>query len=87
MRMNSVYWMLYVALRLNNNYHLISYLYYVKYAKLKDRTAFCHVNINLSDLIESDQGKNQIQDTVSLDDKISDECTEILPGLHHHLKE
>ena len=87
MRMNSVYWMLYVALYLDNNYCLISYFYYVKYAKPEDRTAFHHVDINLSDLIESGQDKNQIQDVVFLDDKISDECTEILPGLHHHLKE
>ena len=79
--------MLYVALHSDNNYCLISYLYYVKYAKPEDRTAFHHVDINLSDLIESDQDKNQIQDTVSLDDEIPDECTEILPDLHHHLKE
>lgn len=40
------YYLLYVALRLDHNPRLVSYLYYTKYAKPNGFTIFRHININ-----------------------------------------
>ena len=87
MRQDPVYWMLYVALRPDHNYRLISYPYYTKYAKPGDQTFFRHIDINVSELVRNNRGGYMIQGTVSLDDEEEGQCTQIIPGLHKHIKD
>ena len=47
-----------------------------------DVTHFCYVDINISDYIASGKGGNIIQGSMSLNNKIPDGCTEIIPGFH-----
>jgi hypothetical protein len=87
MRQDPVYWMLYVALRPDKNYRLISYPYYAKYALPGDKTFFRHIDIRVSELIAHSRGANMIQGTVSLDDEEYGQCTQILPEMHKHIEE
>ena len=82
MRQDPVYWMLYVALRPDHNYCLISYPYYTKYVKFGDSIFFWHIDLNLTDLITNNCGGNQIQGMMSLDDEQKDQCIQILSGMH-----
>ncbi len=47
------YWLLYAALRPDRNCKLISYPYYVKYAREEDNTAFFHIDIHVPKYVES----------------------------------
>ena len=82
MQQDPVYWILYVTLQSDHNYHLISYLYYTKYAKSDDSIFFWHIDLNLTDLITNNCGSNQIQGMVLLDDEQKDQCTQILSDIH-----
>ena len=85
MRQDPLYWMMYAALRKDRNADLVSYPYYAKYQRAGDWTYFRHIDINIPDLAKAGRGANQIQGTVSLDDEEEDDCTEIVPGMHHNM--
>jgi hypothetical protein len=87
MRQDPQYWMMYAALRKDRNADIVSYPYYAKYQKEGDWTFFRHIDINIPDLAKAGRGAYQIQGTVSLDEERVDDCTEIVPGMHHHIQE
>ena len=85
-RQDPQYYRLYYALRPNSQQRLILYPYYIKFAVKGDSTAFRYINVNIPSLLESRCGANIIQGSVSLDNKTEDNCTVILPGMHHYLE-
>jgi hypothetical protein len=85
MRQDPMYWMMYAALRKDRNADIVSYPYYAKYQKKGDFTFFRHIDINIPDLAKAGRGAYQIQGTVSLDEEREDDCTEIVPGMHHNI--
>ncbi|KIX06422.1 uncharacterized protein Z518_04398 [Rhinocladiella mackenziei CBS 650.93] len=87
MRQDPLYYILYCALRPDRNTNLVSYPYYAKYARPGDSTAFRHIDLNIKQLAQSRRGASMIQGTVSLDNEEEDDCTIILPGMHHHIDE
>jgi hypothetical protein len=87
MRQDPKYFAIYCALRPDRNTNLVSYPYYAKYAHKGDNTFFRHIDVNKKQLASSGRGANMIQGTVSLDNENQDDCTEILPGMHKHIKE
>jgi hypothetical protein len=87
MRQDPFYYILYCALRPDRNTNLVSYPYYAKYARPGDSTAFRHIDLNIKQLAQSRRGASMIQGTVSLDNEEEDDCTIILPGMHHHIDE
>jgi hypothetical protein len=82
MRMDPVYYCLYVVLRPDHATHLISYPYYAKRAKPNDKTGFRHMDINIRSAVAQNRGIEQIQGTLSLDDEDEYGCTEVLPRMH-----
>lgn len=70
----------------DRNTNLVSYPYYAKYAHKGDNTFFRHIDVNMKQLASSVRGANMIQGMVSLDNENQDDCTEILPGMHKHIK-
>ena len=84
--MDSSYYALYVALRPDHTWCLISYPYYAKYTRPRDKTFFRYIDINLNTLAQNDRGLNMIQGSVSIDDKNPNYCTVILPEMHNHIK-
>jgi hypothetical protein len=82
MRMDPEYYRLYVALRPDHQWRLISYPYYAKFAHRGDNTFFRHIDINIKRYLEDGRGGNMIQGSLSLDDESQDMCTELVPGMH-----
>lgn len=76
--------MLYVCLRPDKQWRLISYPYYAKDARLGDSTGFRRVDINLPLLAKKQYGINMIQGLVSITDEELNDCTEIVPGMHRY---
>ncbi|RDL34485.1 uncharacterized protein BP5553_07613 [Venustampulla echinocandica] len=87
MRQDPAYYMLYAALRPDRAWRLVSYLYYAKYSVPGDGTYFCHIDLNIPDLLANKRGVAMIQGTVSLDEEDEENCTFILPGMQHRLGE
>lgn len=87
MRQDPRYYLIYCALRPDQNVNLVSYPYYAKYQHEGDMTFFRHIDINIKGLAKDARGANMIQGTVSIDDEYEDDCTMILPGMHNHTKE
>jgi hypothetical protein len=87
MRQDPMYYMLYVCLRPDNHWRLISYPYYAKYAVEGDNTFFRHIDVNLKQLVEDDRGIHQLQGSVTIDNENKDNCTELVKGMHHYSKE
>ena len=87
MRQDPLYYMLYVALRKDKNWRLISYPYYAKYNHLGDSSFFRHIDLNIPGLVYEGRGENMIQGTLSLDDEDDANCTEMLLGMKRHLKD
>ena len=85
MRQDPLYYLLYYYLRPDHHSRLVSYPDYAKYASPGEQTFFWHVDINIPELIATDRGGNMIQGSVAIDKEDDSNCTEILPGLHHHL--
>ncbi|KAI9889933.1 MAG: hypothetical protein M1814_004656 [Vezdaea aestivalis] len=81
-RQDPVYYATYCALRPDKKWRLVSYPYYAKFAKPGDQTSFRHLDISIEDMLLSGRGANMIQGSVSLDDELPGEATEILPGFH-----
>lgn len=81
------YWRLYVGLRPDRAYTLVSYPYYAKCARGGDPTFFRHIDLNVADYLATNKGANIIQGSVSLDDETVDGgCTELVLGFHRHIK-
>ena len=85
MRQDPAYYMFYAALRPDSAWRLVSYPYYAKYSVPGDGTYFCHIDLNIPDLLANARGASMIQGTVSLDEEDHDNCTFILPGMQHKL--
>ena len=73
-----------MALRPEREYKLISYLYYIKYAKSGENIAFYYIDLNLHRLMAKSRGSNQIQGSVSLDDEQSDDYTILNPSIYNY---
>lgn len=87
MRQDPVYYMLYTALRPDQQWRFVSYPYYAKYAVKGDSTQFRHIDLNVRQLISSNRGGAMIQGSVSLDDEDELNCTMVLPGMQWKLGE
>jgi hypothetical protein len=85
MRQDPVYYAAYAALRPDQQWRLVSYPYYAKYAVKGDATYFRHIDLNVPDLLASHRGANMIQGSVSLDDEDESSCTVILAGMQNQL--
>ncbi len=81
MRQDPTYYMLYAALWLDQQWRLVSYLYYTKFARPGDKTYFRHINLNVLNLINVERGAVLIQGLLSLDDKDDDNCTVLIVGI------
>jgi len=81
-RQDPFYYFLYIMLREDNAYKLISYPYYCKYTKKDDKTSFRHIDLNLPKLLSEQRGKYQIQGSLSLDDESEKDCTIVVKGFH-----
>lgn len=82
-RQDPLYWLCYVCLRPDHGWMLISYPYYTKFASLGAHTGFKHMDINPFRAANENYGINMIQGSVSLTDEDPNNCTIILPGMHH----
>lgn len=81
-RQDPLYYMLYISLREDNGYKLISYPYYCKYTMEGDKTSFRHIDVNIPKLLTEHRGKYQIQGSLSLDDETETDCTIVVKGFH-----
>ena len=86
MRQDPLYYAYYMLLRPDYLIQLVSYLYYNKKIVKGDLTEFKHVDLNIQEMLVDRRGINQIQGSVSLDNKAPDNCTTILLGIYRHLK-
>jgi hypothetical protein len=84
-RQDPTYYMLYTALRPDSAWRLVSYPYYAKYSNPGDRTYFCHIDLNIPDLLANRRGASMIQGTVSMDEEDEKNYTFFLPGMQHKL--
>ena len=75
-----------VCLRPYKRYTLMSYPYYMKFAKTDDSTFFRHIDLNVPDLLKG-RGASQIQGIVSSTDETNENCTEMIFGMQHKLKQ
>jgi hypothetical protein len=85
MRQDPVYYMLYVVLRPDSVWRLVSYPYYAKYSLLGDGTYFCHIDLNIPDLLANEREVSMIQGIVSIDKEDKKNCTFFMPGIQHKL--
>lgn len=85
MRMDPIYWLLYVCLRPDHGHRLISYPYYAKYALPGAASFFLHMDINPVRASDDDYGINMIQGSLSLTDESEDDCTVVVKGMHKFL--
>jgi hypothetical protein len=85
MRQNSLYYRQYCDLRFKKHWRLISYFYYIKYAKSRNKTAFRHINQNILFLLIIEREANMIQNSLSLNDENVNNCIIILSEMHKHL--
>lgn len=95
-RMDPLYYLLYVCLRPDHATSLLSYVYYAKLASPTcedlhhpgnmlpaSKMFFRHVDLNMERVLEDDAAALIIQGSVSLIDEDEENCTEIIPGLHN----
>jgi hypothetical protein len=87
MRQDPVYYAAYAALRPDKQWRLVSYPYYAKYAVKGDNTYFRHMDLNIPELLAKARGCNMIQGSISLDNEDDSNCTVILPGMQHKLRQ
>lgn len=81
------YWALCASLRSDGNPRMVLHPYYTKHVVDRDSTFFRHLDLNVPRYLEFGWGKNAIQGSLSLDDEAPGNCTEIIPGFHHHLRQ
>ncbi len=87
MRQDPQYYALYVALRHDHAWRLISYPYYAKFAKPGDHTSFRYIDISIPKYLETGRGGNLIQGTVAITDDDEENSTLMCLGMHKHLQE
>jgi hypothetical protein len=87
MRQDPLYYALYAALRPDQQWRLVSYPYYAKYAVKGDQTYFRHIDLNVPDLLSSQRGSSMIQGSVSIDNETNQDCTVIIAGMHRKLQQ
>jgi hypothetical protein len=85
MRGDVGYWLLYAVLR--REHRLISYPYYTKYTTAGEKTAFRHMDCNLTKAVLDGVGARIIQGSVSWTDEDDENCTEVLVGFHRAAKD
>ena len=72
------------ACRPSHDWRLISYPYVAKKVVPGERTGFAHTDVNIAKWVEYGHGANQLTSSISLDQEKPTDCTEIVPGFHHH---
>jgi hypothetical protein len=85
MRQDLAYYSIYYALRPDINTNLVLYLYYAKYTHPGDLTFFRYIDINIKDLVTTGRGSNIIQGILSINDKVNNDYTMILPGIYKNI--
>jgi hypothetical protein len=87
MRQDPAYYLWYILTRPDSQWRLISYPYYAKYSRPGEPTKFRHIDINPAMALASGRGMNTIQGSLSLDEEVAGNCTEIIPTIHRRLGE
>lgn len=85
-RQDVCYYAAYVAVRPDHAWRLISFPYYTKSAYPSEDTSFIHIDLNIGDFLETGRGGNAVQGSVSFTDEDEDNCSVVLPKIHHHLQ-
>lgn len=85
MRQDPAYYRLYAALRPDQQWRLVTYPYYTKFARPGDKTYFRHIDLNVPSLINAERGAALIQGSLLLDDEDDDNCTVLIAGMQHKL--
>ena len=70
--------MLYIALRRDRDYRLVSYSYHARIQEKRDITFFRHVDFNIPRLVNDKRGQCLIQGSISSDKESSDDYKELL---------
>jgi len=83
---SSIYYLTYIMLHNDHNWQLIFYFYYVKYQDSFNKIFFHHIDVNISHLIKDNKNAYLIQESVLLNTKWHNDCTEMLLSMHHHLE-
>ncbi|KZF18788.1 hypothetical protein L228DRAFT_215864 [Xylona heveae TC161] len=86
MRQDPVYYAVHCALRPDHAWRLVSYPYYTRDACPDDSTLPRHIDLDVSHWMETGEGDNMIQGGLSIDDEDDSSTTEVLLGMHSHLK-
>lgn len=86
-RQDPAWYALNAACRPSHDWRLISYPYVAKKVVPGERTGFAHTDVNIAKWVEYGHGANQLTSSVSLDYEKPTDCTEIVPGFHHHAVE
>jgi hypothetical protein len=86
-RQDPAWYALNAACRPSHDWRLISYPYVAKKVVPGERTGFAHTDVNIAKWVEDGHGANQLTSSVSLDQEKPTDCTEIVPGFHHHAVE
>lgn len=81
-RQDPAYYMAYVFFRPTHDWRLISYPYYAKNTIIGEKTAFRHIDINVQDYLDTGRGGSVLQGSISLTKEDSENCTELLRGMH-----
>ena len=79
------YYATYVGLRPDKKHTLMSYPSFMKFAKTDDSTCFCHIDLNIPNLLKGHRA-SQIQGTVIFTTETYKSCTEVIFGMHHELE-
>ena len=74
--------MIYVALQLDHQFNLITYLYYIKYVKSGNFSFFHHIDVNIECCAYKNHDVIIIQKSVLLNNKNKNNCTMILSNMH-----
>ncbi|KAJ5660870.1 uncharacterized protein N7484_000242 [Penicillium longicatenatum] len=86
-RQDPAYYAWYVMLQPDHAYRLVAWPYYTKSSYPEESTFFRHTDISLSDYLQSGRGGNLIQGSVSFTNEDPENCTEVLPRIHTHLRD
>ncbi len=70
--------MLYVCLRLDRNFCLILYFYYIKFVVEKNNTNFYYIDMYIFKYLKNKYKSAIIQNSISLNDKNKQICTKIM---------
>ncbi|KAJ5658065.1 uncharacterized protein N7484_001714 [Penicillium longicatenatum] len=85
-RQDVCYYAVYVAIRPDHAWRLISFPYYTKSAYPTEDTEFIHIDLNIGDFLATGRGGNAVQGSVSFTDEDEDNCSIVLPKIQHHLQ-